>query len=325
MTSFHTQGLHGYSVKFSPFSPTRLACVACQQYGISGTAALLIFEFDPNFNAPIAVTQTCKWEDGLFDVSWSELDEAVCVTAGGDGGIQVWNITNNVPMLVLREHEKEVYSVDWCHTGDKNLVISGSWDNTVKLWDIGAGLGKSLGSFAGHYGVVYSAVWSPHISGCFASTSADGTARIWDIRKQYMPQHVIPAHETEVLSCDWSKYDDKILITGSVDCSLRVWDLRNTKSCLCQMCGHTYAVRRVRCSPYVAGTVASCSYDFTVRTWDFLKPQGLSPLLETIDHHTEFVYGVDFSTFVPGLVADCGWDETIRLYKPQSLNVLQTL
>jgi len=66
-------------------------------------------------------------------------------------------------------------------------------------------------------------------------------------------------------------------------------------------------------------------YYFLNRTWDFLKPQGLSPLLEVVEHHAEFVYGLDFSNFIPGLIADCAWDETVKIYKPHSLNVLQTL
>jgi len=36
MSTFNTPGLHGYSLKFSPFIANRLACVSCQNYGISG-------------------------------------------------------------------------------------------------------------------------------------------------------------------------------------------------------------------------------------------------------------------------------------------------
>ena len=72
-------------------------------------------------------------------------------------------------MLVFREHQKEVYSVDWSHLGGKNLVVSGSWDNLAKVWDIEAG--KCCDTYQGHYGVVYSTVWSPHALGIFGSAS----------------------------------------------------------------------------------------------------------------------------------------------------------
>lgn len=32
------------------------------------------------------------WSDGLFDVAWSENNEHVAVTAGGDGSVQVWDV-----------------------------------------------------------------------------------------------------------------------------------------------------------------------------------------------------------------------------------------
>merc|ERR1712136_88687 len=178
-----------------------------------------------------------------------------------------------------------------------------------------------VGSFEGHHGVVYCTVWSPHFEGCFASASGDGTVRVWDIRKPYMPQNVIPAHGTEVLSCDWSKYDPNIIVTGSVDCTLKVWDLRNPRSDLCSMAGHRYAVRRVKSSPFHDGVVASCSYDFTTRIWNYKRTGSSSniPLIETMNHHTEFVYGLSFSQLIPDLMADCSWDESVKLFKPKSL------
>ena len=33
-----------------------------------------------------------EWNDGLFDLTWSENNENVIVTGSGDGGVQVWDI-----------------------------------------------------------------------------------------------------------------------------------------------------------------------------------------------------------------------------------------
>jgi peroxin-7 len=38
----------------------------------------------------VACTQ---WSDGLFDVAWSETDPNIVVSASGDGGLQLWNIS----------------------------------------------------------------------------------------------------------------------------------------------------------------------------------------------------------------------------------------
>ena len=35
-SSFKTDQRHGYAVEFSPYHPQRLACAACQHFGIVG-------------------------------------------------------------------------------------------------------------------------------------------------------------------------------------------------------------------------------------------------------------------------------------------------
>ncbi|KAM3932335.1 peroxisomal biogenesis factor 7 [Leptodactylus fuscus] len=306
---------HGYAVEFSPYVPTRLACAASQNYGISGCGTL--FLLDQN-DTGLLCFKSFEWSDALFDVTWSEISENILVTSSGDGSLQLWDISKpQGPVHVFKEHTQEVYSVDWSQTRGEQLLVSGSWDHTAKLWD--PSVGKSLCTFMGHENIVYSTIWSPHIPGCFASASGDQTLRIWDV-KTPVSKLVIPAHQAEILSCDWCKYDQNLLVTGAVDCSLKGWDLRAIRQPVFDLHGHTYAIRRVKFSPFHSSILGSCSYDFTVRLWDFSKP---SPLLETVEHHTEFTCGLDFSILVPGQVADCAWDESVKVYAPSSLQVPQ--
>ncbi|XP_054849867.1 peroxisomal biogenesis factor 7 [Eublepharis macularius] len=309
--AFRLPGRHGYAVEFSPYLPGRLACAASQYYGIAGCGTLVVLE---QSDTGIHLFRSFDWNDGLFDLTWSENNEHVLVTCSGDGSLQIWDtIQPTGPLQVYKEHTQEVYSVDWSQTRGEQLIVSGSWDQTAKLWD--PTVGQSICTFKGHEGVIYSTIWSPHIPGCFASASGDQTLRIWDAKAPRLPV-VIPAHQAEILSCDWCKYDQNLLVTGAVDCSLKGWDLRNIRQPVFSLFGHTYAVRRVKFSPFCATVLLSCSYDFTVRIWDFSK---LDPLLETVEHHTEFTCGLDLSLHHPGQVADCAWDETVKIYSPSSL------
>lgn len=309
---------HGYSVCCSPFSPDRLACVAGQNYGISGVGTLYIFQRQQERRCVVELV--CReWPDALFDVTWSEEADGVLVTASGDGSLQLWDVGRQEvePVEAFREHSQEVSSVNWVQVrGAPQRFLSSSWDGSVKLWDPHRSI--SLNTFLGHRGVVYEAAWSPRVAGLFASVGRDQTLALWSVdNPSPHPVQQLCAHDGEVLSCDWSKYDDNIIVTASVDQLIRGWDVRNITSPVFNLVGHTMAVRRVRCSPHEGSQLASCCYDFTVRTWDFSQKDSL---LETFSHHTEFTVGLDFNCHVKGEVVDCSWDETVCMYIPASLN-----
>ncbi|TWW68487.1 Peroxisomal targeting signal 2 receptor [Takifugu flavidus] len=128
---FRCPARHGYAVEVSPFIANRLACSASQYYGIVGCGSLLVLDVT---ETDIHLLRRWEWGDGLFDVSWSETNEHVLVAGGGDGSLQLWDTTNqNAPLRVVKEHTQEVYSVDWSQTRGENLIVSGSWDQTIKV------------------------------------------------------------------------------------------------------------------------------------------------------------------------------------------------
>lgn len=57
----------------------------------------------------------------------------------------------------LRGHVKAVYQVAWA--ADNRLLVSGSADSTLKVWDIRKG--KLLHDLPGHADEVYALDWSP--------------------------------------------------------------------------------------------------------------------------------------------------------------------
>lgn len=312
MASFSTPNRHGYSIRFSPFNPNHLVVATSQFFGLAGGGTLFLLE--SKSEDKLVEVKSFQWLDGLFDVVWSETDPPVVVTASGDCCLQIWNLLGNQAPNVLKEHTKEVYSVDWAKTRRDQFIISASWDCTIKLWD--PNRKASLNTFTGHDQLVYNAMWSPHIPNCFASVSGDGTMKLWNSLNPRYPNASYKVHDAEVLSCDWCKYDQNILATAGSDGLIRGWDLRNLSQPLFQLIGCESAVRRIQFSPHILSVIASVSYDFTTRIWDFSKN---SAAVETIKHHTEFVYGLDWNVLKRGQIGDCGWDSLVHVFTPNSL------
>ena len=88
-------------------------------------------------------------------------------------------MSSSMPPVSLSVHNNNIYyvhlpllqvsSVHWSVTRQEQLVLSSSWDGTVRLWDPQAG--SCLTVFTDHTAMVYSACWSPHLPHTFASVS----------------------------------------------------------------------------------------------------------------------------------------------------------
>lgn len=296
-------GFSGYSVKFSPFRPNLLAVASSQYFGISGNGRISVVDTDRGF-APVAEFGT---RDGCFDVSFSEASESVIAVANGDGGVRLFDLSHpgDRPVALLSGHSAETYSVDW-NAQAKHLLCSASWDKSVRVWDTVT----SKEVFAGHHsGICYEAKWSPRNGSILASVSGDWSVKIFDVSSK-QAVHAFPAHAGEVLSVDWNKYRDNIVVTGATDRCVKVWDLRNSSQPISIFDGHQLAVRRVRFSPHSDSLILSCSYDMSVKLWSLAT----AALVESYDHHTEFVIGIDFSNFKRDLVASTAWDRKVALW-----------
>ena len=108
-------------------------------------------------------------------------------------------------------------------------MLSGSNDNTLKLWDFASG--KLIKSLRGHGGWVDSAVFSPD-GHSVLSGSHDNGIKLWSIagyeEVRVLQGRVLQGHTDAVLSAAFSR-DGKQIVTASRDRTAKMWDFATGK------------------------------------------------------------------------------------------------
>ena len=113
----------------------------------------------------------------INDISLLNTGEMLIVAAGHvDGNITIWDAQRKSLFTEIKENSqgKEVRTV--CFSPDGKFLISGGFDNKIKIYDILNNF--NLASELEHNDKVVSVKWHPDLP-IIVSTSADKTARIW--------------------------------------------------------------------------------------------------------------------------------------------------
>ena len=116
-------------------------------------------------------------------------------------------------------HDGSVVAVAF--SPDGSTVLTGSEDNTARLWD--ARTGQARGEPLKHEGRVSSVAFSPDGSTVLTG-SDDKTARLWDARTGQARGEPLK-HDGGVLDVAFSP-DGSTVLTGSYDNTARLWDAR---------------------------------------------------------------------------------------------------
>ncbi|PTB63912.1 YVTN repeat-like/Quino protein amine dehydrogenase [Trichoderma citrinoviride] len=200
-------------------------------------------------------------------------------------------------LQTLEGHASFVWSIDY--SADLMQIVSGSYDKTIKTWDITTG--ACLQTFEGHTKSVETVAFTAD-SRRIVSGSDDQSIKIWDLTTGAC-HRTLRGHTGWVM--DIALLENDQIASASRDRNIKIWDMK-TGACLQTLRGHTGSVESV--APLTSGLVVSGGTDETIKIWDLAT--GLCS--QTLEGHTGAVYSL--TPLANGQLLSGSNDDTVKLW-----------
>jgi len=202
----------------------------------------------------------------------------IILSASRDKSVIVWQLERSETAYgsakrALKGHSHFVQDV--VISSDGQFALSGSWDGTLRLWDITTG--STTRRFVGHTKDVLSVAFSVD-NRQIVSGSRDKTIKLWNTLGECKYTIGDPEGHKEWVSCvRFSPVTtNPIIVSGGWDKVVKVWSL-NTCKLKNNLIGHTGYINTVTVSPD-GSLCASGGKDGVAMLWDLAEGKRLYSL-----------------------------------------------
>jgi WD40 repeat protein len=191
------------------------------------------------------------------------------ISASSDCSLKVWNLKNGEVLDTFLGHSASVEAVTIVTASNQYFVISGSYNDTPKVWDLKTGKEEfSLGESD----MIWSTIAIPNKE-LVIFGSQDGTITIWCV-KTWKRQHSFKAHNNSVRAISVTS-DGERIISASEDKTLKIWKVSTWESeaTINAHTGSVLAIAKTSDGQKIVsgsgGTIMNfISKDYTIKMWD---------------------------------------------------------
>jgi len=241
------------------------------------------------------------------------------LTASRDKSLLVWNLSREQgvnygqPKKALKGHSHFVQDV--VISSDGQFALSGSWDNTLRLWDLAQG--TTARRFVGHTKDVLSVAFSAD-NRQIVSGSRDKSIKLWNTLGECKFSIDGEGSHSEWVSCVRfsPSAHNPLIVSGGWDKMVKVWNL-STCRLKTNLIGHTGYINTVTVSPD-GSLCASGGKDGTAMLWDLNEGKHLASL-----DTNEIINALTFSPNRYWLCA--ATDNGIKIWDLESKNLVADL
>ena len=248
------------------------------------------------------------------------ISNTLVATGSNDNTIKIWDAQSGELIQTLTKHTNFVTALATMTVpssvlpgaaaaeGQRKLLLSASYDNTVKVWDAESLSDEPLLDLCEHKDKITS-LWVDEAHGLFVTGSWDNTVHIW---RNFTTSRILEGHTAAVFAVTVEPQTGNI-VSASDDKTVRIWSPNGD---LIKVCSGAHSARVRGLAPFGPGFV-SCSNDLTIVCWD-----AAGNSLSTLASHRSYVYAVavppklSSSSFMD---ADdfysCSEDRTVRVWR----------
>ncbi|KAL5726740.1 Rhombotin-1 [Ranunculus cassubicifolius] len=202
--------------------------------------------------------------------------------------LRLWEIKEDQSIeqkLVLNNSKTSEFcapltSFDWNQVEPRRIGTS-SIDTTCTIWDVERGIVET--QLIAHDKEVYDIAWGE--AGVFASVSADGSVRIFDLRDKEHSTIIYesPQPDTPLLRLAWNKQDLRYMATILMDSNkVVILDIRSPTMPVAELDRHRASVNAIAWAPQSPKHICSAGDDSQALIWELptvAGPNGIDPVL----------------------------------------------
>ncbi|XP_019186859.1 PREDICTED: transducin beta-like protein 3 [Ipomoea nil] len=264
------------------------------------------------------------YNEEIADMKFLGEDEQFLAVATSVEQVRVYDLTTMSCAYVLAGHTEIVLCLDTCvSTSERPLIVTGSKDNSVRLWD--SQTKHCIGVGVGHMGAVGAVAFSKKHHNFFVSGSSDRTLKVWSLDGllndteevfNLKAKATVAAHDKDINSLAVAP-NDSLVCSGSQDRTACIWRLPDLVSVV-TLRGHKRGIWSVEFSP-VDQCVITASGDKTIKIWSISD----GSCLKTFEGHTSSVIRASFVTRGTQFVS-CGADGLVKLWTVKTNECIAT-
>ncbi|KAI1625607.1 protein kinase [Exophiala viscosa] len=178
------------------------------------TGAIQVFDVNSR-----AILKTWKEQkQPVHSVKWNPRDSTSLMSCGDDRTVRLWDLPSETSVETFRGHHDYVRTGAFLPGQSSNLLVSGSYDQTVRLWDPRTPNGSVM-TFK-HIASVEDVLCMP--SGTAILAAAESQIAVLDIVAG-RPLHMMKNHQKTVTSLCLASNDTRV-VSGALDGHMKVFE-----------------------------------------------------------------------------------------------------